>query len=96
MVIYKGYKFPGDAMNKRVLENIEDFNVREDDIYLIAYPANGIHLLEDIVQALLQKHFEKKNLQQQETNKTKENDENQVNQNHDDCDKQQAPQITVA
>nr|XP_027199340.1 sulfotransferase 4A1-like isoform X2 [Dermatophagoides pteronyssinus] len=93
MVIYKGYKFPGNAVNKRVLENIEDFDVRDDDIYLIAYPANGTHLLEDIVQALLQKHFEKKNLQQnqKETNETKKSDDNQ---NHNDD--QQTPQITVA
>ncbi|XP_046912060.2 sulfotransferase 1B1 [Dermatophagoides farinae] len=103
LVIYKGYEFPGDAVHKRVLENIEDFDVREDDIFLIAYPANGIHLLEDIVQALLQKHLEKKNIQQQETNnehheETKEIvEENPVDQkdikNHSD---QQASQIPVA
>ena len=36
---YRSFEFPEDAVNSRIIEAIEDLEIREDDIYLFSYPA---------------------------------------------------------
>ena len=74
VVHFKGYDFPDDAVHSRVLENIEDLEVREDDIYLVSYPATNCHLLEDIVHILL----EKEKSVQQKSQKENSEQQNQI------------------
>lgn len=57
VVQFKGYEFPDDSVHARVLENIEDLVVREEDIFLISYPATGAHFLEEIVQPLVEQDY---------------------------------------
>lgn len=63
-ISYKGYDFPDDIVNRRVLENLQDLEIRDDDVFLITYPANGAHLLEDVVQNLLNESMQKIHQQQ--------------------------------
>lgn len=62
LVFHKNYIFPGDSIHERVLDNIQDLDIRDDDIFIVSYPANGGHYLEDIVLLLIQKDWEKKQI----------------------------------
>lgn len=56
MITFKNVELLEDAISTRVLEDLEDFELREDDVFLLSYPASNVHLLEDIVQSLLIKY----------------------------------------
>lgn len=68
---YKSYQFPEDVINVRVLESLDDFELRHDDIFLLSYPATSSHLLEDLVQSLLGKVSEKNSSPPQTTTSAK-------------------------
>lgn len=65
VINYKNYQFPEDIINVRVLESLEDFEIRCDDIFLLSYPATSSHLIEDLVRSLLGKVGEKNSAQSQ-------------------------------
>lgn len=77
IVFHKNYIFPGDAIHERVLDNIQDLDIRDDDIFIVSYPANGGHYLEDIVILLIQKDWEKKQ-NNAESNIIEENGKSQI------------------
>lgn len=52
---YKNFEFPEDAVHPRILEAIEDLEIREDDIFMFSYPASNGHLLEDMVRLMVNK-----------------------------------------
>lgn len=35
----RNFEFPEDAINSRIVEALEDLDVRDDDIFLFSYPA---------------------------------------------------------
>ncbi|KAI2807559.1 Sulfotransferase cytosolic 1B member 1-like [Blomia tropicalis] len=47
------FEFPEDAIHPRILDAIEDLEIREDDIFMFSYPASNGHLLEDMVRLLV-------------------------------------------
>lgn len=57
---YKNYEFPEDQIHPRVLESLEDLEIREDDIVLMSYPASNAHLLEDMVRLMVSSDETKK------------------------------------
>src|SRR5699024_4863155 len=52
---YRNFEFPEDAVHPRLLEALEDLDIREDDIFLLSYPASNGHLLEDMVRLMVNK-----------------------------------------
>lgn len=52
---YRNFEFPEDAVHPRLLEALEDLDIREDDIFLFSYPASNGHLLEDMVRLMVNK-----------------------------------------
>lgn len=67
LMCYKNYEFPEDTISVRVLESLDDLEIRANDIFLLSYPATSSHLLEDIVHSLLTKVKEKSSARSRKT-----------------------------
>jgi len=46
---YKNVSLPGDIIHPKVLDDLPDFELREDDIIIVSYPQSGSQVLEEIV-----------------------------------------------
>ncbi|CAG2116796.1 unnamed protein product [Medioppia subpectinata] len=59
VIDYMGYELPGDVINPKVLDNIQDLDVRESDIFIVSYPQSGASAVEELVLKLVDKMLEK-------------------------------------
>ena len=55
VLVYKGYELPGDLIHSKVLDDIQDFEVRQSDIFIVSYPQSGSAVVEEIVSQLVNK-----------------------------------------
>ncbi|CAG2179412.1 unnamed protein product, partial [Oppiella nova] len=56
---YNGYELPGDVINAKVLDNLQDLDDRESDIFIVSYPQSGSAVVEELVMKLVDKKVEK-------------------------------------
>jgi hypothetical protein len=59
ILTYKEVSLPGDIIHPKVLDDLPDFEVREDDIYIVSYPQSGSQVIEEIVTLIVNKINEK-------------------------------------
>ena len=55
---YKDYELPADLIHPKVLDDLPDFEIRENDILIVSYPQSGSSVAEDLISQIVAKAHE--------------------------------------